>query len=99
MYNVNRLRKENDTMSYESQKRWRLNNTEKRNAVRKRNYRSSAIGNINFKKNWDQEDDIKIIYSDLTDRQLHLEIGRSVQAIQMRRFKIMHGIAHRHGVI
>lgn len=86
-------------MAYEPKKRWRLEHTDKRNAERKRNYRSSAFGNINHKRIWNQEDDIEIIYSDLTDREIHFKIGRSVQAIQARRFKIMNGTVERNWVI
>lgn len=60
-----------------------------RNARRRRNYergRASATGGYRY---WEQEEDRAIMAEDRpTDRELAEKLGRSVQAIQVRRTRL-----------
>ena len=74
--------------SYAANKRWRLTHPAKRQEGKKRNYASSATNNANNYQHYTPREDTLILTSPLTDRELHRVIGRSVQAIQIRRSKL-----------
>ena len=74
--------------SYAANKRWRLTHPAKRQAGKKRNYDLSATNNANNYQHYTTREDTLILTSRLTDRELHRVIGRSVQAIQIRRCKL-----------
>lgn len=76
------------TINYEYHKKWRKKNPDKRNAERKRNYRRTQFANRNQGQRYDQDHDWLILNSPFTDRELHKIIGRSVQAIQIRRSRL-----------
>jgi hypothetical protein len=69
-------------------KRWRVKHPAKNREGKKRNYASTATNNPNYRQEYTTREDTLILTSPLTDRQLHFEIGRSVQAIQARRCKL-----------
>lgn len=75
-------------MSYKDNKKWRLSHTTKRNASRKRYYGQFQKGNWNEGRRWALDDMDEIVFSDLTDRELHFELGRSVAAIQHKRCQL-----------
>lgn len=85
-------------MAYEHTKSWKKRNPEKRNAQRRKNYKSTAAGNIREGSKWIQEEDRLLINFDMSDRYLHSIIGRSVQAIQLRRHKLKHKLAEAAGL-
>ena len=69
-------------------KRWRTNNPLKRNEMRKKNYAATRKGAVNSKRLWSGEEIIKIFSPDRPcDRVLANQLGRSVQAIQIKRSK------------
>lgn len=74
--------------SRNGQKKYRLKYTDRRNKHRKTNYLKGREHNTNSWKRWtDEEKEIIKSNSSKTDRELAEEIGRSVQAIQMKRCK------------
>jgi len=73
---------------YEYTKEWKKNNPEQANENKKKNYASTAFGNINHRRDYTPEEDYLVLNSDLTDRKLHSQIGRSVQGIQVRRSRL-----------
>lgn len=75
-------------MAYVHSKAWRKKNPEKRNMERKRNYALSAKNNANRRQKYTTGVDTLILNSPLMDRELHYVIGRSVQAIQIRRTRL-----------
>ena len=75
---------------YEYNKKWRRDNPKKWAAMKKRNYAQSAgkDKNNNHKQEWALMD-ISLLESNLlSDRELHKIIGRSVQAIQIKRTRM-----------
>lgn len=74
-------------MSYKHNKAWRLRNTDKRNAERKRNYHKHP-GLYLAGAKWTVEDSDFVLAATAPDRALHVLLGRSVQAIQIRRCKL-----------
>jgi hypothetical protein len=73
-------------MSYKHNKKWRLKNPKKRNKERKRYYRKTQ-NSLNSGKRWTDEDVDQIIMPKKLDTKLAVELGRSVEAIQVRRCK------------
>ena len=61
--------------------------TEKRNTYRQRNY-AQTQGGLNSRKEWTTSEDEMVRARSITDRELALKLGRSVQAIQIRRSRI-----------
>jgi len=79
-------------MSYESHKRWRLNNPEGRNKERKNNYKKTQGKDKNAlnRCRWSEEEcHLILVRKGMNDRQLHKLLGRSVQAIQVKRTKLI----------
>jgi len=74
--------------SYAANKKWKLKHPEKNLESKKRNYATTARNNINHYQEYTIREDTLILDSPLTDRELHHVIGRSVQAIQVRRCKL-----------
>lgn len=72
-------------MSYIHNKKWRLKNIPKRNEQRKRYYAKSSKEAYNNRRLWNYEDLKEIILHRFSDRILSTVLGRSVQAIQIRR--------------
>lgn len=73
--------------SYEYNKVWRKNHPESR-AKDRRRYYAQFQGAENTGKSWTESEDVRVLARDVTDRELSAEIGRSVQAIQIRRGRI-----------
>lgn len=67
---------------------WRYKNPDKRTAAKVRNYAVTRDTATNARQPWTQAHDALVLESDLTDRELGLLIGRSVQAIQVRRGRL-----------
>lgn len=71
---------------------------EARNRSRARNYAQTRVNATNARQRWSQEEDRAIatrraglmgsLQADLTDRELSARLGRSVQAIQVRRARL-----------
>lgn len=77
-------------MCYKANKKWRRKHPKKWQAVKKRYYAKFAgkTKNKNHKQRWTIEE-ISFLNSDsLSDRELHVLIGRSVNAIQVMRVKM-----------
>lgn len=68
--------------------KYRLEHPQKRNEWRKRNYHKTTNAK-NTLKRWSQSDEELVLNSDLTDFELSQKIGRSVQAIQLKRYKLL----------
>jgi len=79
-------------MSYRSNKKWRLAHTQKRNASRKRYYKQFQRNAIKKGKRWTYDEIDLILMSNDTDRKLQKELGRSVQAIQIKRCRFWQGL-------
>lgn len=75
---------------YSSNKRWRRRNPGAWNDSKKRNYERGAVNTENEKRRYAPEELERIIASDRPcDRQLAIELGRSVQALQVKRSYLM----------
>jgi len=74
-------------MGYKDNKKWRLKHPEERNKQRKRYYKQFQNAK-NSRKRWSPEDIDEVLFSHPCDRDLSHEIGRSVQAIQVKRSKL-----------
>lgn len=86
-------------MSYENRKRWKRRNPQKVQEAKQRNYKQTAVGNFNEGRWFDQHDDLLVLNSSCSDRELHSIIGRSVQSIQIRRSKLKRRLAATGGVL
>ncbi len=75
-------------MSYKHNKKWRLKNTDKRNAERKRYYNRFPSPYDGGRRWTFLEADLAISFEG-TDRELHVVLGRSIQAIQTKRCKLL----------
>jgi hypothetical protein len=79
--------------SYACHKAWRLKNPKKRNAERKKYYdkhRDNPQNSRRSKKRWSKGEIERIISFDLSvDAIIAKEIGRSVEAIQVKRSKLI----------
>jgi len=73
-------------MSYKHNKAWRLRNTAKRNAQRKKYYKK--FPGPPGRRRWSIIDADFILTSKLCDRSIRSLIGRSVQAIQNKRCEL-----------
>lgn len=60
---------------------------EARARSRQRNY-AKTQGGPNTGKLWTSAEDERVLAHDITDRELSAELGRSVQAIQVRRVRL-----------
>lgn len=76
---------------YEYQKKYRKSHPEVRRRNRKKNYEQSLEGARNSKELWTQHEDAAVLAHEITDRELAKKIGRSVQAIQIRRARLKKG--------
>ena len=68
-------------------KRWKLKNTDKVNASKKRNYAQTQNAVCSYKR-WTPQEIEMILDSKLTDRELAKLLGRSMQSIQVKRAKV-----------
>lgn len=68
--------------------KYRLEHPQKRNEWRKRNYHKT-INAKNKWKRWSQKEEELVLTSRLSDFELSQQLGRSVQAIQGRRCKLL----------
>ena len=76
-------------MPYRQSKEWRKKNREKHNAHKRRNYAKGALHDTNSCLPWTVKDTQLIMAKDRPcDRVLAKKLGRSVQAIQVRRSKV-----------
>jgi len=82
----------------DSRKAWKLRNPEKEKEWKRRNYQQTQFGNNNSYNSYDQDHDWLILNSPFTDRELHTIIGRSVQAIQIRRCRLKQGLVSTGGL-
>jgi len=83
---------------YKNHKAWRLRNPKIRNEGKKRNYNQTSNNNTNHYIRWNQYDDYLVLNSDMSDRDLHHVIGRSVQSIQVRRTKLKYSLVEMGGI-
>ena len=81
-------------------KEWRRTHPKTRNRVRQRNYALSQVGNFREGEPW-LLIELALILSEyrLVDRDLHLLLGRSVQAIQLARWRWRKGLLVVHFLI
>ena len=77
-------------MSYKYNKKWRLLHTKLRNEGRKRYY-TQFRDNERSNHKWNFIEAGLILVPKLSDRFLHDVLGRSVQAIQVKRCELMKG--------
>lgn len=68
-------------------KRWKKNNPVKWQAIKKKYYDQFRPA-IHEGQRYDASEDALIISSELSDRQLHDILGRSVEGIQIRRSRL-----------
>lgn len=68
--------------------KWRRENPEKWNEAKKLNYARGAADCFSKGHKWSPDEDQMIKDPQYTDRQLNKLLGRSVQAIQVRRSRI-----------
>lgn len=73
-------------------KQWRLKHADKRNAWRRGNYARGDFGH-RTRRLWSQDEDRRVIAHTIPDRELAQDLGRSVQAIQVRRCKLKKDVA------
>jgi hypothetical protein len=71
----------------EYNKRYFERHPDARNRQRARNY-ATTQGAANTGKLWTSAADERVLAQDVTDRELSAELGRSVQAIQVRRVRL-----------
>ena len=86
---VREWRKKNPGKQYAFNKNWRARNPKKRYAQKSRYYGQFAgeDKNRNHLQRWNEVDDHVVLYSTgVPDRVLHRILGRSVSAIQIRRY-------------
>lgn len=77
-------------MSYMTNKKWRDSHRERWNTGKKRNY-AQTQGAENTGKVWTSAEMDLLTSFEGTDRELSAKIGRSVQAIQVKRAKVKAG--------
>ena len=75
----------------ESTRKWKRNNPEATNEQKKKNYAKSRVNAVNKRQRWTLKDINEILNSPLTDAELSVKLGRSVQAIQIKRAKCKGG--------
>lgn len=76
--------------NYQRKKKWRKKYPEKRAAERKKNYEKGRKFDKNTRASWTSEHEGMITAADrLPDRELAKNLGRSVQAIQVRRTRVL----------
>ena len=75
-------------MTYKHNKKWRLLHTEYRNKERKKYYAQFREIKRRYRR-WSTVDSDLIIMSMMSDRALHILLDRSVQAIQIKRYRLM----------
>ena len=75
--------------NYPANKTWRLNHPDRRSKQRKRYYRQFQQDGQRQYRKWTVEDSDFILTSHLCDRSLHELLNRSVQAIQMKRHRLL----------
>lgn len=77
-------------MTYDHNKRWRQRNPGVRQEGKARYY-ARTQGAANGGAEWTAEEDARVLARDVTDPELSAEIGRSVGAIQGRRWRLNGG--------
>ena len=75
-------------MTYKHNKKWRLSHTKRRNEGRKKYYSQFREIKRRYRR-WGIVDSDLIIMSMMSDRALHIILNRSVQAIQIKRYRLM----------
>lgn len=76
-------------LSYEENKRWRLNNPDKRAAAKERNYRKGQSYQTHKRRGWTPQENAEIVAVDRpTDLELAKKLKRGVRAIQVQRAKL-----------
>ena len=73
-------------MAYRHNKAWRNRNRSMWNEVKKRNY--ARGGRQGLYKPWTPDEDRLVLGHDIPDRRLASKLGRSVQSIQIRRWRL-----------
>lgn len=74
-------------MQNEARRRWKREHPERSRESTHRVYRETAYA-PKHKQEWTDAEDRQVLARDMTDRDLSAKIGRSVQAIQVRRARI-----------
>ena len=80
------------TKGYEYNKRWREKHPDARLRAKKRNY-AQTQGAPRSRQLWTSADDQTLLDWEGTDRELSHHLGRSVQAIQIRRVRLTKEVA------
>lgn len=75
---------------YKAHKKWRKTHPKTRNEGKKRHYAKSRVGARNKNARWNLQDETLILAEDRPiDAKLAVTLGRSVQAIQVKRTKLL----------
>jgi hypothetical protein len=76
-------------VSYEANKRWRLNNPDKRAAAKERNYKRGQSHQTHRRRAWTPEENEEIMALPRpSDAELAQTLKRGVRAIQIQRAKL-----------
>jgi hypothetical protein len=59
----------------------------KRSQARQKNYAKTQHARAEYTR-WSESDEYKVLFSELTDSELSARIGRSAQAIQLKRLRL-----------
>ena len=70
---------------------WRRANREAFNRHKKRNYAQTRDNAVNVGQRWTIDQTNMVLAHEISDRELAAKIGRSVEAIQVRRAKVKGG--------
>ncbi len=83
-----RLTEEERRISHiQSSIKWKKLNPLRANEHRRNNYAKSRVNATNQRNEWTLKEINEILNSPLTDRELSAKLGRSVQTIQLKRYK------------
>ena len=67
---------------------WRKRHGNARNRQRAAHYAKGRAHDTKSKKRWSAEDVVYLLSAVLPDREIALQLGRSVQAVEMKRLKL-----------
>lgn len=73
---------------YPANKRWRRENRARYEKAKQRYYAQFVDGAFERYARWEPEDEARVVAHAVPDRELAAELGRTVQAIQVRRARI-----------
>lgn len=85
---VQRIKSSGGSVGYYGNRKWRLGHPATRLAGKAKYYAQSRVAAISARKHWTRAEINRIISRDIPDRQLAQELGRSMQAIQVKRWRL-----------